>query len=173
VWWSITLTFVWEDLNERELIRYKKQLQLPEIGVNGQLKLKQSSVLVVGAGGLGSPALLYLAAAGVGHIRIVEGDRLDLSNLQRQVMYDTAELGKLKADSAFCRLHSLNPELEIEIHPERLTTSNSEELASGQQCIVDCTDNLETRFTINQVSVKLGIWGRFPDLSVCCRQMKY
>lgn len=144
-------------LSQQERLRYQKQLLLPEIGEEGQLKLRNSSVLVVGAGGLGSPVLLYLAAAGVGRIGIVDGDRLDLSNLQRQVLHDTLAVGKLKVESAARRLHALNPEIEIDIHPETFSESSAEDLAAGRQCVVDCTDNLETRFQINSVCVKLGI----------------
>lgn len=144
-------------LSQQERLRYQKQLLLPEIGEEGQLKLRNSSVLVVGAGGLGSPVLLYLAAAGVGRIGIVDGDRLDLSNLQRQVLHDTPAVGKLKVESASRRLRALNPEIEIDIHPETFSESSAEDLAAGRQCVVDCTDNLETRFQINSVCVKLGI----------------
>ncbi len=150
-------TIVYMELSQQEQIRYQKHLLLPEIGEEGQRKLKKSSVLVVGAGGLGSPVLLYLAAAGVGHIGIGDGDRLDLSNLQRQVLYDTPAVGELKVESAYRRLHELNPEIEIDVHSELFSESTAEKLTSGRQCVVDCTDNLETRFLINSTCVKKGI----------------
>jgi adenylyltransferase/sulfurtransferase len=144
-------------LNEQERLRYQKQLLLPEIGEEGQLKLKSSSILVVGAGGLGSPVLLYLAAAGIGHIGIVDGDRLELSNLQRQVVHDTHDLGSFKVESAYRKMHDLNPEIEIDIHAAPFTESNAAELTVGRHCVVDCTDNLETRFLINSTCVNSGI----------------
>lgn len=145
------------ELSDFEKLRYQKHLLLPEIGKEGQIKLRKSSVLVVGAGGLGSPVLQYLAAAGVGQIGIVDGDRLDLSNLQRQVLYGTSVLGSAKVESALERLHDLNPEIKIDIHPERFLKSNAEMLSNGRHCIVDCSDNLDTRFLINETCVKLGI----------------
>lgn len=154
---QIRFTMYFMNLNQQERLRYQKQLLLPEIGEEGQLKLKSSSVLVVGAGGLGSPVLLYLAAAGVGHIGIVDGDRLDLSNLQRQVLHDTPAVGERKVESAYRRLHGLNPKIEIDIHSESFSKTNAEDLVAGRQCVVDCTDNLETRFLINSTCVKLGI----------------
>lgn len=144
-------------LTEDELKRYQKQLLLPEIGKDGQSRLKKASVLVVGAGGLGSPVLLYLAAAGIGHIGIVDGDQIELSNLQRQVIHDTAGLGKKKVESALVKLKHLNPEIEIDIHEERFTGTNAGQLAAGRNGIVDCTDNMETRFLINSTCFHLGI----------------
>lgn len=144
-------------ITNSELQRYQKQLLLPEIGEDGQLRLKQASVLVVGAGGLGSPVLLYLAAAGVGHIGIVDSDLLELSNLQRQVIHETPGLGIRKVESALSRLRKLNPEVEIDIHEERYTEMNADLLAEGREGIVDCTDNMETRFLINSTCYKLGI----------------
>jgi len=144
-------------LNEDELQRYQKHLQLPDIGKDGQLRLKKSSVLVVGAGGLGSPVLLYLAASGIGHIGIVDSDRLELSNLQRQVIHETPGLGSRKVESACARLRNLNPEIEIDIHDERFIETNALTLAAGRNGIVDCSDNMETRFLINSTCYNLGI----------------
>lgn len=144
-------------LTENEQQRYQKHLLLPEIGKEGQLRLKKASVLVVGAGGLGSPVLLYLAAAGIGHIGIVDSDRLELSNLQRQVIHDTPGLGIEKAESALDRLRKLNPEIEIDIHNDRFVETNAGLLAAGRDGIVDCTDNMETRFLINSTCFHLGI----------------
>lgn len=144
-------------LSEAEVERYKKHLQLRQVGLEGQLKLKQASVLVVGAGGLGSPVLLYLAGAGVGRIGIVDSDRLALSNLQRQVLHDTPSINKKKVESALNRLSGLNPEIEFDIHAERLNPENAAMLIKGRQVVVDCTDNLETRFLMNEVCADLGI----------------
>ncbi len=144
-------------LSEQERLRYQKQLLLPEIGEEGQLKLKNSSILVVGAGGLGSPVLLYLAAAGVGHIGIADGDRVELSNLQRQVVHDTPALGSFKVESAYRKMRALNPEIEIDIHSMPYSEATAVELTAGRQCVVDCTDNLETRFLINSNCVRSGI----------------
>lgn len=144
-------------LSDFELQRYQKQLLLPDIGKDGQLRLKKASVLVVGAGGLGSPVLLYLAAAGVGHIGIVDSDRLELSNLQRQVIHESPGLGNGKVESALNRLQKLNPEIKIDIHNERFLETNAGLLAAGRDGIVDCTDNMETRFLINSTCFSQGI----------------
>ena len=112
-------------LGRDELIRYARHLVLPEVGEAGQRKLKAARVLLVGAGGLGSPAALYLAAAGVGTLGIVEHDRVDASNLQRQVLHGTASLGRSKLESAAERLHDINPHVAIEHHPVRLTSANA------------------------------------------------
>lgn len=143
--------------SELESERYKKHLQLTQVGSSGQEKLKQASVLVVGAGGLGSPVLMYLTGAGVGHIGIIDSDRLALSNLPRQVLHDTRSLDLRKVDSAQARLNHLNPEVEFDIHAERLSLINAEELIKGRQVVVDCTDNLETRFLLNEVCADQGI----------------
>ncbi len=143
--------------SEAEIERYKKHLQLRQVGREGQVKLKQASVLVVGAGGLGSPVLMYLVGAGIGRIGIVDSDRLVLSNLQRQVLHETASLDMKKVDSAHKRLSGLNPEVKFDIHAERLTGDNAEELIKGRQVVVDCTDNLETRFLMNEVCARMGV----------------
>lgn len=150
-------TIIAMKLIDRERERYQKHLLLPEIGEEGQVCLKKSSVLVVGAGGLGSPVLLYLAAAGVGQLGIVDGDQIELSNLQRQVIHDSTGIGTSKVQSALKRLRDLNPDIEVDIHNERLTQSNAEQLVQGRGVIVDCTDNMATRFMINSACVKSGI----------------
>lgn len=130
---------------------------LPEIGVEGQVKLKNSSVLVVGAGGLGSPVLLYLAAAGVGKIGIVDGDTVSLTNLQRQVIHSNSTCGELKVVSARGRLRELNPEIMVVPFPEYLSNENADRIIRNFNVVVDCTDNLETRFLANEMCVRNSI----------------
>lgn len=144
-------------LSDIELQRYKKHLQLSQVGEAGQAKLKNASVLVVGAGGLGSPVLLYLAAAGIGRISIIDADRVSIANLQRQVLYATSEVDELKVESALKRLHQLNPEICVDTYSERLDPANAEQLITGHWPVVDCTDNLETRLIINDTCARLGI----------------
>lgn len=144
-------------LDDLEIIRYKKHLQLPQLGRQGQVKLKEARVTVVGAGGLGSPVLLYLAGAGIGHIRIIDADRVALSDLSRQVLHTTPLLDTLKVESARRRLLELNPAIEVEIVPERLEGGNAPGLISGSWPVVDCTDNLETRFLLNEICAGFSI----------------
>ncbi|GAB3571613.1 molybdopterin-synthase adenylyltransferase MoeB [Spirosoma luteolum] len=136
--------------------RYQKHLNLPELGTAGQLKLKNARVLVVGAGGLGCPVLLYLTAAGVGTIGVVDPDVVDLSNLQRQVLYTTDEVGKSKAKTAVSHLNRLNPELRFDAHATALDYSNARSLIQDYDIIVDCTDNFKVRYLVNDVCVTLG-----------------
>jgi adenylyltransferase/sulfurtransferase len=143
------------DLSESEKIRYQKHLLLPEVGEAGQLRLKNSSVLLVGVGGLGSPAALYLAAAGVGHIGLLDGDKVELSNLQRQVLHAVAAIGQQKVASGEHALHALNPEIRITQYPFRLSDENAAELIGSYDVILDCTDNLATRLVINRFCVQL------------------
>jgi adenylyltransferase/sulfurtransferase len=144
-------------LTREELVRYSRHILLPQVGEEGQRALKRSRVLLVGAGGLGSPASLYLAAAGVGTIGLVEFDSVDLSNLQRQVLHGSAGIGSSKIDSARDRLLDLNPNVKIEPYPTRLTSQNALEIARGYDLIVDGTDNFATRYLVNDTSVLLGI----------------
>ena len=144
-----------ELLSPREIRRYNKQIMLPEIGIKGQEKLKQAKVLVVGAGGLGCPVLQYLAAAGVGKISIIEFDKVDETNLQRQVLYGSTDIGKLKSIIAKNRLEHLNSLVKIEIINLRLDSSNSLNILNDFDVIVDATDNLETRYVINDSCVNL------------------
>jgi molybdopterin/thiamine biosynthesis adenylyltransferase/rhodanese-related sulfurtransferase len=136
--------------------RYDRQIRLPEIGREGQEKLLKASVLCVGAGGLGSPALLYLAAAGVGRIGIIDFDRVDESNLQRQVLFDTEAVGKPKALEAARRLKALNPGIQIESYDAELNAENAARLFPQYDVIIDGTDNFETKFLINDAAVKFG-----------------
>src|SRR5512140_2465341 len=135
-----------EPLSREEIARYSRHLLLPEVGLEGQEKLKASSVLVVGLGGLGSPAALYLAAAGVGRLGLVDFDHVDESNLQRQVMHGTSSVGVAKTESAQARLHDLNPHVELRAHEEPLTTANALALVGAYDVVVDGTDQFATRY---------------------------
>ena len=143
-------------LSPAELVRYHRHLVLDEIGVAGQERLKRARVLVIGAGGLGSPAALYLAAAGVGTLGIVDCDRVDVSNLQRQVLFDTAHVSRLKADAARERLESLNPQILVIAHAVELRAANVREVLSSYDLVLDGTDRLATRYLINDACVILG-----------------
>jgi molybdopterin/thiamine biosynthesis adenylyltransferase/rhodanese-related sulfurtransferase len=144
-------------LTREELVRYSRHILLPQVGEDGQRKLKNSRVLLVGAGGLGSPVALYLAAAGVGTIGLVDFDAVDLSNLQRQILHGSAAIGSSKIDSARDRLRDINPNVRVEAHETRLTSANAMEIARGYDVIVDGTDNFATRYLVNDTSVLLGI----------------
>jgi sulfur-carrier protein adenylyltransferase/sulfurtransferase len=141
---------------QQELARYARHFALPDFGVDGQKKLKNSRVLVVGAGGLGCPVLLYLAAAGVGHIGIIDGDVVDDSNLQRQVLYTVADVGKQKAVAARERLLAMNPHIEIEVYCEHLTSDNALRIISKYDVVADGTDNFPTRYLVNDACVLAG-----------------
>jgi len=134
--------------------RYKRQINLPEIGEEGQKKLSEASILCVGAGGLGSPALLYLAAAGIGRIGIIDFDCVDLSNLQRQVLFTINDIGKSKTEQAQQKLLSLNPEIIVETYNEQLNAQNVELLFQSYDLIIDGSDNFETKFLINNAAIK-------------------
>lgn len=144
-------------LSREELVRYSRHILLPQVGEEGQRALKRARVLLVGAGGLGSPAALYLAAAGVGTIGLVDFDTVDLSNLQRQILHGSAGLGGSKLDSARDRLRDINPEVNLEPYPTRLSSANALEIAGDYDLIIDGTDNFPTRYLINDTSVLLGI----------------
>ena len=139
-----------------ELHRYARHLSLGEVGPEGQLRLKEARVLVVGAGGLGSPAALYLAAAGVGTLGIVDGDRVELSNLQRQVLHTTAAVGRPKVASARERLEATNPHVRVVTHPFRLTAANAMEIVAEYDLVVDGSDNFPTRYLVNDACVLSG-----------------
>lgn len=151
--------------------RYNRQIILEEIGEEGQLALSQASVLIVGVGGLGSPASLYLAAAGVGRIGLVDGDSVSQSNLQRQVLYKEREVGKPKAGCAEERLKELSGNIEIDIYPEMLTDKNAVEIARSYDIIVDGCDNTVTRYLINDTAIKLGIPYVYGAISGFCGQV--
>jgi adenylyltransferase/sulfurtransferase len=140
-------------LSVDELRRYDRHLTLPGVGVDGQARLKAARVLCVGAGGLGSPALLYLAAAGVGTIGIVEADVVDVSNLQRQVIYGTADVGRSKLTAARERIHAINPFVTIDAHETRFDAANAMALAAAYDVVLDGTDNFPTRYLVNDACV--------------------
>ncbi|MBX9686080.1 MAG: molybdopterin-synthase adenylyltransferase MoeB [Candidatus Obscuribacterales bacterium] len=140
-------------LSNSELLRYSRQLLLPEVSLAGQAKLKNASVLLIGAGGLGSPALLYLAAAGIGRIGIAEFDRVDRSNLQRQILYSDSDVGAPKIERALTRLRALNPEIELSPHELRVQADNVIDLISAYDLIIDGSDNFATRYLINDACV--------------------
>jgi molybdopterin/thiamine biosynthesis adenylyltransferase/rhodanese-related sulfurtransferase len=143
-------------LSKEEIQRYSRHLIMPEVGMEGQLKLKRARVLTIGTGGLGAPLGLYLAAAGVGHLGLVDFDVVDSSNLQRQVTFTTADVGKPKSAAAKARLSALNPAIEIVSYETRLTSDNALELFRDYDIIVDGTDNFPTRFLVNDACVLLG-----------------
>jgi adenylyltransferase/sulfurtransferase len=145
------------ELSREEQVRYSRHILLPQVGEDGQRRLKSSRALLVGAGGLGSPVAMYLAAAGVGTIGLVEYDDVDLSNLQRQILHGTAAIGASKLDSARDRLGDINPHVQIEPYATRLTSANALEIARAYDVIVDGTDNFATRYLLNDTSVLLGI----------------
>ncbi len=144
-------------LSNAELLRYSRHLILPDVGIDGQRRLKQSRVLIVGAGGLGSPVALYLAAAGVGHLGLVDFDRVDETNLQRQILHGTSTVGTSKLDSAEARLKDLNPHVKVERYDTRLSAENALEIIHGYDVVVDGTDNFGTRYLVNDACVILGV----------------
>jgi len=150
------------ELTVDEVRRYSRHLIIPDVGMTGQKRLKNAKVVVVGAGGLGSPALLYLAAAGVGTLGIIDFDVVDESNLQRQVIHGQSDIGKSKAVSARDSIAEINPLVQVNLHTDRLDSSNALEIFSGYDLIVDGTDNFATRYLVNDACVLLGkpyVWG--------------
>jgi molybdopterin/thiamine biosynthesis adenylyltransferase/rhodanese-related sulfurtransferase len=143
-------------LSKEEILRYSRHLIMPEVGMEGQLKLKQAKVLLVGTGGLGAPLGLYLAAAGVGKLGLVDFDTVDFTNLQRQVTFGTSDVGRPKIEAASERLSNLNPEIEIERHETRLTSENALEILKDYDIVVDGTDNFPTRYLVNDACLLLG-----------------
>ncbi|MBG6094898.1 adenylyltransferase/sulfurtransferase MoeZ [Nocardioides luteus] len=151
-----------DELTIDEVRRYSRHLIIPDVGMDGQKRLKNAKVLVIGAGGLGSPALLYLAAAGVGTLGIVEFDEVDESNLQRQIIHKQSTVGQPKADSAAAAIREVNPYVNIVLHDVRLDNDNVREIFTGYDLIVDGTDNFATRYMVNDAAYFLGIpyvWG--------------
>ena len=149
-------------LSAREIERYARHVLIPDVGMEGQRRLKNARVLVVGAGGLGSPALMYLAAAGVGTIGVVDDDVVELSNLQRQVVHGAADVGSLKSESAAQRLASVNPLVHVVRHDLRIDSTNALEIIADYDLVVDGTDNFPTRYLLNDACVLLGkpdVWG--------------
>jgi molybdopterin/thiamine biosynthesis adenylyltransferase len=149
-------------LSVDEVRRYSRHLIIPEFATTGQKRLKNAKVLVVGAGGLGSPALLYLAAAGVGTLGIVDFDVVDETNLQRQIIHGQRDVGRPKAESARDSIRDINPYVEVVVHAERLDSTNALDIFGGYDLIVDGTDNFPTRYLVNDACVLLGkpyVWG--------------
>jgi sulfur-carrier protein adenylyltransferase/sulfurtransferase len=143
-------------LSNEEILRYSRHLIMPEVGMDGQLKLKAAKVLLIGTGGLGAPLGLYLTAAGVGHIGLVDFDVVDFTNLQRQVTFGTTDIGKPKTEAARARLTNLNPDVKITTYETRLTSQNALELFKDYDIIVDGTDNFPTRYLVNDACILLG-----------------
>ncbi len=144
------------ELSKSELKRYSRHLLLSEVGIEGQLKLKNASVLIVGLGGLGSPLAMYLAASGVGRLGLIDNDVVDASNLQRQVIHGTSDVGRLKNDSAKEKLKEINPEITIEQYNEALTSKNAMAIMANYDIVADGTDNFQTRYLVNDACVLLG-----------------
>src|SRR2546428_10924620 len=143
-------------LSHEELLRYSRHLTLPDVGLAGQSKLKDARVVLIGAGGLGSPAALYLAAAGVGTLGLIDFDVVDRSNLQRQIIHGTSGIGSPKIDSARERLHDINPHVHLEAFGQQLTSANALEILQNFDVVVDGSDNFPTRYLVNDACVLLG-----------------
>src|SRR6204780_3546480 len=143
-------------LSNEEILRYSRHLIMPEAGMEGQLKLKQSKVLCIGTGGLGAPPGLYLAAAGVGRIGLVDFDTVDSTNLQRQILFGTKDVGRPKIAAASDRLRDLNPDIQIDTFETHLSSENALDILKDYDFIVDGTDNFPTRYLVNDASVLLG-----------------
>ncbi|HMP89167.1 MAG TPA: molybdopterin-synthase adenylyltransferase MoeB [Kiritimatiellia bacterium] len=144
------------ELSAQEIARYNRHLILPAVGIDGQRKLTQARVLLIGAGGLGSPIGMYLAAAGIGHMGIVDFDRVDISNIQRQIMHGTKDVGRLKIDSARDRINDINPNVQVATYDARLTSDNALDIIREYDVVVDGTDNFPTRYLVNDACVLLG-----------------
>lgn len=150
------------ELSSDERARYSRHILIPDIDHIGQQRIINAKVLCIGAGGLGSPTIMYLAAAGIGEIGIVDFDLVDISNLQRQIIHNQNDIGKSKAQSASEKVHQLNPNVKVNLHEVKLNTSNALEILSNYDLIIDCTDNFATRYLVNDAAAILGkpyIWG--------------
>lgn len=156
-WRTQGLPWVGQQESPDFLERFDRHLRLPQVGLEGQRRLQRARLAIVGAGGLGSPVALYLAAAGVGHIRLIDDDRVDRSNLQRQVLHTDAAVGAYKVDSARERLLALNPHLDLDTRAQRLGADNIERLFDGVELVVDGSDNFPTRYLVSDACVKLGL----------------
>jgi molybdopterin/thiamine biosynthesis adenylyltransferase len=144
-------------LSTDQIERYSRQIMVPDLGGKAQIRLREARVLVIGAGGLGSPAAFYLAAAGIGTLGIVDADTVELSNLQRQILHSTGDIGRAKVVSAKTKLNELNPDVEVKTYPVRFEPNNAEEIAAGYNFIVDGSDNFDTKFLVNEIAIRLGI----------------
>jgi adenylyltransferase/sulfurtransferase len=141
-------------MNDHQLLRYSRHILLPEVGIEGQEKLLAAHALVIGAGGLGSPACMYLASGGVGRITLADGDSVDLTNLQRQILHTTAAVGRAKAFSGKDTLAEINPEVEVNAIPERLEGAGLDRLVASADVVLDCSDNFATRHAVNRACVR-------------------
>src|SRR5690242_4823899 len=153
---TLTANPVAAELSNEEILRYSRHLIMPEVGMEGQLKLKRAKVLCIGAGGLGSPLALYLAAAGVGRLGIVDFDVVDFTNLQRQVIHGTKDVGRPKLESARDTIREINPNVEVVLHETRLTSENALDIFRDYDIVADGTDNFPTRYLVNDACVLLG-----------------
>jgi adenylyltransferase/sulfurtransferase len=144
-------------LTTEQIERYSRQIMVPDIGGKGQIHLRESRVLVIGAGGLGSPAAFYLAAAGIGTLGIIDPDKVELSNLQRQILHGTNDIGRQKVDSAQAKLTQLNADVEIKTYAARFEQANGAEIAKGYDFIIDGSDNFDTKFLVNDIAIRLDI----------------
>jgi adenylyltransferase/sulfurtransferase len=144
------------EFSQQEIARYSRHLIMPEVGMEGQKRLKAASILLIGTGGLGSPLALYLAAAGVGRLGLVDFDTVDFSNLQRQVLHGTPDVGRPKLHSARDRLQAINPDVRLDLHDARLTSANARAICAPYDIVIDGTDNFPTRYLVNDVCVLLG-----------------
>ena len=140
-------------MNDDQLLRYSRQIMLPQVDIAGQERLHAARVLIVGAGGLGSPAAMYLAAAGTGHLVIADDDDVELSNLQRQLLHHDSDIGSNKAESARATRGNINPEITVTAIPARLTSDNLDRETAAADVVLDCSDNFDTRFAVNQACV--------------------
>ena len=157
VWGSVIAEERLRPLSRDELERYHRNALVPQVGLAGQQRIRASRILLIGAGGLGAPAALYLAAAGVGTIGLIDDDDVDVSNLQRQVIHATVAVGRPKVDSAAEAIRALNPDVEVVAHRTRLTTDNARDLLGGWDVVIDGTDNFPTRYLVNDAAVMLGL----------------
>ncbi|MCG3215143.1 MAG: HesA/MoeB/ThiF family protein [Candidatus Heimdallarchaeota archaeon] len=144
-------------LNENEMEKYNRQIIIPNLGLEGQMKLKNGKVLVIGLGGLGSGALFYLVSAGVGHIGILDKDKVELSNLNRQILYSEYDVSKPKTSSAYDKLSKLNSDIRIQEYAISLTSDNIEDIIGGYDFVIEASDNFETKFLVNDICVKLMV----------------
>ncbi|MFQ5509273.1 MAG: ThiF family adenylyltransferase [Leptospirillia bacterium] len=144
------------DFTEEQIERYSRHIILPEVGGVGQIKIREASCFIVGAGGLGAPAAMYLAAAGIGKLGIIDDDEVDLSNLQRQVIHHTRDVGVHKAESAKNKVNAMNPDVEVVTYHDRLNAANARDLVAGYDYIIDGTDNFASKFLINDLAVLTG-----------------
>ncbi|MGE0873324.1 MAG: ThiF family adenylyltransferase [Burkholderiales bacterium] len=141
-------------MDDEQLLRYSRHILLPEFGIEGQARLRAAHALVIGAGGLGCPAALYLASSGIGRITLADADRVDLTNLQRQILYRTGSVGERKVDAARAALAAVNPEVSVTALAERIDPARADELVSGADVVLDCSDNFATRHTLNRACAR-------------------